>query len=107
MHGAFASVLGEADWVLRLPDLLAALACVALLVSIVLRMHGPRVAVIAGVGLALCSEYFRRISQFRLDIPHAALDAAGGADDHRGRHALDATSDVSRPARARQDAARG
>lgn len=73
VHGAFASMLGEADWVLRLPDLLAALACVGLLVSIVLRLHGPRVALIAGVALALCDEYLRRISQFRLDIPHAAL----------------------------------
>lgn len=73
VHGAFASVLGEADWVLRLPDLLAALACVGLLVSIVLRLHGPRVALIAGVALALCDEYVRRISQFRLDIAHTAF----------------------------------
>ncbi len=73
VHGAFASVLGEADWVLRLPDLLAALACVGLLVSIVIRLHGPRVALIAGVALALCDEYIRRISQFRLDIAHTAF----------------------------------
>jgi 4-amino-4-deoxy-L-arabinose transferase-like glycosyltransferase len=73
VHAGFVRVLGEADWVLHLPDLLAALACVAILVSIVLRLHGPRVAIIAGVGLALCTEYIRRISQFRLDIPHAAL----------------------------------
>lgn len=72
-HALFVRVLGEADWVLRLPNLLSALACVALLVSIVKRLHGPRVALLAGVLLALTAEYIWRISRFRLDYMHTAL----------------------------------
>lgn len=71
IHAAFVRILGDARWVLRLPDVLAGMGCVAATVSIVLRFHGPRVAMLAGIGLALCSEYVRRMSQFRLDIAHA------------------------------------
>lgn len=73
IHGAFVKVFGTSDFFLHLPDLLAALMCVAITVSLAMRLHGPRVALVAGILLAACTEYMRRISQFRLDLPHAAL----------------------------------
>ena len=66
----FVRCFGEATWVLRLPCVLAAMGCVALTVSIARRLHGHTVAMIAGILLALCSEYFWRTSRFRLDFPH-------------------------------------
>ncbi len=77
IHALFVKVLGESDWVLRLPELLSALACVALIVSIAKRLQGPRVALVTGVMLAASSEYFWRISRFRLDFMHTALMLAG------------------------------
>ncbi|MCC6320872.1 MAG: glycosyltransferase family 39 protein [Phycisphaerales bacterium] len=76
-HALFVKCIGEADWVLRLPNLLAALACVVLTTSIARRLHGPRVGLLAGILLALTAEYIWRISRFRLDFMHTALMLAG------------------------------
>lgn len=73
VHALFVRVLGEADWVLRLPDMLSALACIALITSIAKRLHGPRIGLLAGLLLALTAEYVWRISRFRLDFMHTAL----------------------------------
>jgi len=77
VHALFVKVLGEADWVLRLPSVLAALACVALTVSIVKRLQGPRVGLLAGVLLALCDEYVLRIAHYRIDFLLTVLMLAG------------------------------
>lgn len=67
---ALVRAFGESTWVLRLPCVLAALGCVGLTVSIVRRLHGHRVALLAGVLLALCGDFFGLTSRFRLDFLH-------------------------------------
>lgn len=106
LHALFVRIFGEADWVLRLPCLLSALACVALITSIAKRLHGPRVGLLAGLLLALTAEFVWRISRFRLDFLHTALMLAAlrmaieGVLSRRSRSAHAAGSDDSREVRS-------
>lgn len=68
IHGLPLRVFGPELWAARLPVVLAAAGCVALTALLVRRLAGPRVAMAAGIVLALTPEWFRHTTQLSLDI---------------------------------------
>lgn len=68
IHGAMLRVMGiDLAWA-RLPSVLAAAGVVLATVGCVRTLSGPRVALIAGMALALTYEFFRRTREISLDM---------------------------------------
>lgn len=73
LHGASSFLLGETDWSGKLPEaVIFALMCVATAL-LAARLHGRRVGLLAGMAMALTSEWHWRVPNFRLDFLHTLL----------------------------------
>ncbi|MEL7472444.1 MAG: glycosyltransferase family 39 protein [Planctomycetota bacterium] len=68
VHGLALRIFGVSLEAARLPTVLAALGVVLATVGVVRAASGPRVALVAGMALALTYEFFRRTREISLDM---------------------------------------
>lgn len=73
VHGLSMRLFGAELWAMRLPNVLAMIACVWLVVAIGGRLGSRRVGMVAGVMLAFTYAFFLHAQRFVLDYMHTAL----------------------------------